>query len=122
MENSALLLVNEGLRIVPTSDIPLEGIASLGNSVRTRSLHEGEMQGSIATVWQPKSLRQWLWTAAGASALFTTLMAGYYVADPGDCGSFWSMVAEAAQKFPLILVISALVTVNENKMVKLVEG
>ena len=49
-------------------------------------------------------------------------MAGYYVADPGDCGSFWSMLAEAAQKFPLILVISALVTVNENKMVKLVEG
>ena len=68
------------------------------------------MQGSTATVWQPKSLRQWLWTAAGAGALFTTLMVGYYVADPGDYGSFWSRVAEAAQKFPLILLISALVT------------
>jgi hypothetical protein len=35
---------------------------------------------------------------------------GYYVAAPGDYGSFWSMVAEAAQKFPLIFQISALVT------------
>ena len=68
------------------------------------------MQGSIATVWQPKSLRQWLWTAVSAAALFATLMVGYYVADPGDYGSFWSMVAEAAQKFPLIFLISALVT------------
>src|ERR1700733_5822115 len=68
------------------------------------------MRGSTATVWQPKSLRQWLWTAAGAGALFTTIMVGNNVADPGDYGSFWSRVAEAAQKFPLILLISALVT------------
>src|SRR6266702_2673066 len=68
------------------------------------------MRDSIAAAWQVKGLCQWLWTATGVGALFATLMVGYYVAYPGDFGSFWSKVAYNAQIFPLFFLIAALVT------------
>jgi acetyl esterase/lipase len=67
------------------------------------------MNNSLSEKWRPKGIWRWLFTAVAVAAFFATLMVGYYVAEPGNFGVFWSLAAYFGLIFPALLLIPALV-------------